>query len=102
MRAQDNEARVLTSFVGLQSHLFDPGVAPDRDSNASGTKYLFIFGDSYTATGFDINGAKPTTSNPIGNPDLPGWTSSGGLNWPGYLATEFNTSLRVCRGWCHG
>jgi hypothetical protein len=93
LRAQGNDGRVLTSSIGLLSHLFGSGVTPEKASHVSGTKYLFVFGDSYTATGFDINGTKPSTRNPIGNPDLPGWTSSGGLNWPGYLATELNTSL---------
>jgi hypothetical protein len=30
--------------------------------------------------------------NPLGNPPLPGITLSGGLNWPGFLVTEFNGS----------
>ncbi|RKU41454.1 hypothetical protein DL546_002436 [Coniochaeta pulveracea] len=62
-------------------------------SEKADSKYLFVFGDSYTATGFNSYGAKPSHENPIGNPDLPGLTSSGGLNWPGYLATEFNKSM---------
>ncbi len=58
----------------------------------TGTKYLFIFGDSYTATGFNPSGTKPSAANPIGNPALPGSTFSGGYDWPGYLVTAFNTS----------
>jgi hypothetical protein len=50
-------------------------------------------GDSYSQTGFDINGQKPSASNPLGNPPLPGWTASGGLDWVGFMVTEFNTSL---------
>jgi phospholipase/lecithinase/hemolysin len=56
-------------------------------------KYFFSFGDSYSQTGFDINGAKPTPANPLGNPPLPGWTASGGLDWVGFMVTEFNASL---------
>jgi hypothetical protein len=62
-------------------------------SGKEDSKYLFVFGDSYSATGFNVYGAKPCRANPLGNPDLPGLTSSGGLNWPGYLVTEFNTSM---------
>ncbi|OIW22997.1 hypothetical protein CONLIGDRAFT_687074 [Coniochaeta ligniaria NRRL 30616] len=60
----------------------------------NGTKYLFVFGDSYTSTGFSITGAKPSAANPLGNPSLNKLnTMSGGLTWPGFLATQFNTSL---------
>jgi phospholipase/lecithinase/hemolysin len=52
-------------------------------------------GDSYTSSGFSISGAKPSASNPMGNPRLPGNTQSGGLTWPGFLATELNTSLTL-------
>lgn len=63
-------------------------------STANSTvRFMFVFGDSYTTTGFSINGSRPSTSNPLGNPALPGRTSSGGMNWPGYLATVFNRSL---------
>ncbi|KAK4184756.1 GDSL lipase/esterase [Podospora australis] len=56
-------------------------------AQATSVKYLFIFGDSYTATGFNANGAKPSAANPIGNPTLPGSTFSGGYSWPGFLVT---------------
>ncbi|KAF6832641.1 hypothetical protein CPLU01_06037, partial [Colletotrichum plurivorum] len=47
-------------------------------------------GSSTTQTGFTVNGTAPSTTNPIGNPSLPGWTTSGGLNWLGFDITEFN------------
>lgn len=50
-------------------------------------------GDSYSQTGFDITGDKPSAANPLGNPPLPGWTASGGLDWVGFMVTEFNASL---------
>lgn len=50
-------------------------------------------GNSYTQTGFDINGAKASQANPLGNPDLPGWTTTGGLNWVGQLVTTFNNGV---------
>ncbi|KAF4994812.1 hypothetical protein FGRMN_5546 [Fusarium graminum] len=37
----------------------------------------------------------PRAENPIGNPELPGITSSGGKNWAMYMATEFNTTLTL-------
>ncbi|KAH6897347.1 carbohydrate esterase family 16 protein [Thelonectria olida] len=51
--------------------------------------YIFAFGDSYTRTGWDPTCEVPTDENPIANP-LPGITSSGGLNWLGFLVSVFN------------
>ena len=55
-------------------------------------KHLFVFGDSYTQTGFDVKGTQPSLSNPFGNPPYPGWTSSNGPNWVGFLTTTYNAS----------
>jgi phospholipase/lecithinase/hemolysin len=55
-------------------------------------KQLFIFGDSYTQTGFDPKGAQPNPSNPLGNPPYPGYTSSNGPNWVDFLTTTYNQS----------
>lgn len=57
-------------------------------------KYFFVFGDSYTQTGFNLtNGSPlPTPGNPLGNPPYPGFTSSSGPNWIDFLTTEFNQS----------
>ena len=52
----------------------------------------FNSGDSYTRTLWKINGPVPSEQNPIGNPPLPGGTSSGGKNWVGLLVTKFNVS----------
>ncbi|KAF7959751.1 hypothetical protein EAE96_001360 [Botrytis aclada] len=62
---------------------------------ATGTKYLFSFGDSYTRTLFSISGTKPSAENPIGNPPFPGTTTDAGLNWIDYLVTAYNTSLTL-------
>ncbi|CCD43789.2 carbohydrate esterase family 16 protein [Botrytis cinerea T4] len=62
---------------------------------ATGTKYLFSFGDSYTRTLFSITGTKPSADNPIGNPPFPGTTTDAGLNWIDYLVTAYNTSLTL-------
>ncbi|OJJ06243.1 hypothetical protein ASPVEDRAFT_139349 [Aspergillus versicolor CBS 583.65] len=55
--------------------------------------YFFTFGNSYTQTGFSTTGEQPSASNPMGNPALGTGTTTGGLNWVGYLTTEQNASL---------
>lgn len=64
--------------------------------------YLVTFGDSYSQTGFDVAGAKPSSSNPLGNPAYPGWTSSGGPNWVGYLVKEFNAGSLYSYNFAYG
>ncbi|KAI1099220.1 carbohydrate esterase family 16 protein [Jackrogersella minutella] len=56
-------------------------------------KHAFIFGDSYTQTGFNYTQSPPSLSNPFGNPAYPGYTSSNGPNWVGYLTVKYNASL---------
>jgi phospholipase/lecithinase/hemolysin len=65
-------------------------------------KFLITFGDSYSQTGFDISSTKPSSSNPFGNPQLPGWTASGGLNWVGFLASQYNTSTLLAYNFAAG
>ncbi|KIH95309.1 hypothetical protein SPBR_03948 [Sporothrix brasiliensis 5110] len=58
-----------------------------------GIQYAFIFGDSYTQTGFNYSiTPTPSIDNPLGNPPYPGWTSSNGPNWVGFLSTKYNAS----------
>lgn len=66
-----------------------------NDSSWSGwsnIEQLFVFGDSYTQTGFDPKSTQPNPSNPIGNPPYPGYTSSNGPNWVDFLTTTYNQS----------
>lgn len=49
-------------------------------------------GDSYTQTGFNVKGTQPSPTNPLGNPSYPGWTSSNGPNWVGFLTYQYNAS----------
>ncbi|CAG9936829.1 unnamed protein product [Clonostachys rosea f. rosea IK726] len=70
--------------------ILSAGIALATLGSAKDTRYLFTFGDSYSRTGFDIKGDKPTTKNPLGNPAMPGKTSSGGKNWIGYVLEEKN------------
>ncbi|KPM45267.1 hypothetical protein AK830_g1303 [Neonectria ditissima] len=65
-------------------------------------KYFISFGDSYSQTGFDVTSTQPSAANPLGNPSLPGWTASGGLNWVGFMVTEFNTSLTLSYNFAYG
>lgn len=59
-------------------------------------------GDSYSQTGFEITGEKPSAANPLGNPPLPGYTASGGLDWVGFMVTEFNASLTYSFNFAYG
>ncbi|KAJ4422709.1 hypothetical protein N0V82_002606 [Gnomoniopsis sp. IMI 355080] len=60
-----------------------------------------IFGDSYSTTGFYIQGGYPSASDPIGLPALPGSTTSGGLNWVGLVTSQLNTSLVLTYDWAY-
>jgi len=54
-----------------------------------GIDTMIMFGDSYTAVGYDyLNGPHPTKENPIGMP-LPGQTWAEGFNWCGHLLRTF-------------
>jgi phospholipase/lecithinase/hemolysin len=53
---------------------------------------IFVFGDSYTATGFEPNGTQPNPSNAFGNPAFPGRTFSNGRNWIDFLTLNYNDS----------
>ncbi|MCJ1254070.1 hypothetical protein MMC24_001884 [Lignoscripta atroalba] len=54
---------------------------------------FFVFGDSYTTTGFDPAGTQPNPGNPLGNPPYPGYTSSNGPNWVDFLTVTYNESF---------
>lgn len=71
-------------------------------TQTGGVKYFISFGDSYSQTGFDYTGTKASAANPLGNPALPGWTASGGLNWVGFMVTEFNKSLTLSYNFAYG
>ncbi|KAG6354911.1 hypothetical protein INS49_003992 [Diaporthe citri] len=69
-----------------------PAATASSSASASGdgTKYLAVFGDSYSSTGFYIEGGFPTASNPMGSG---GSTTTGGLNWVGMVTEQLNSSL---------
>ncbi|KAH6888448.1 hypothetical protein B0T10DRAFT_606838 [Thelonectria olida] len=65
------------------------------------TRFVINFGDSYSRTGFNwtLTGrgskANPSAENPIGTPEWPGDTSTGGINWLGYMASHFNKTTTL-------
>lgn len=48
------------------------------------SEYMFVFGDSYTTTGYNVSAG-------ITSPD-PGYTASNGLNWVEYLRGTYNVT----------
>ncbi|PPQ78827.1 LOW QUALITY PROTEIN: hypothetical protein CVT25_010620, partial [Psilocybe cyanescens] len=66
---------------------------PGTPSPPGPPNFWFNFGDSYSQTGFNATGPLPNTSNPIGNPQFPGYTAAGGENWVGFVASSYNNSV---------
>ncbi|RAL63350.1 hypothetical protein DID88_003774 [Monilinia fructigena] len=65
-------------------------------------EYAFIFGDSYTQTGFETNGTQPTPTNPLGNPPYPGSPATNGQNWVDYLTVKYNKSTLLTYNLAYG
>ncbi|RPB15520.1 hypothetical protein P167DRAFT_533305 [Morchella conica CCBAS932] len=86
--------KTSTSTTTLKTSTTTTSTA-STSSATGGVKYIFSFGDSYSATGFWVGGTAPSASNPLGNPTFPGSTTSGGANWVGYLVTEFNPTTAL-------
>lgn len=74
----------------LSSSIPLPYTSAPLPSSTGAANYIFIYGDSYTATGFNINNTKPAVSNPLGNPVYPGSTSTGAgqPNWVDIMTTN--------------
>ncbi|KAF8743159.1 PFU (PLAA family ubiquitin binding), partial [Rhizoctonia solani] len=73
---------VISAFTALSLLL-----AFSRSTSAltwGSTKYFFVFGDSYTTTGYNVSAG-------INSP-TPGWTSSNGPNWVQYLGGTYNVT----------
>ncbi|GKT42910.1 acetylesterase [Colletotrichum spaethianum] len=83
--------QALSLAAGLSLSLATP--TPDVYPRQTGSKNLVVFGDSYSTVGFWPGGTLPAAGNPLGNPALPGQTTSSGLNWVGHLTSTLNTSL---------
>jgi hypothetical protein len=47
-------------------------------------------GDSYSSTGYDVKGPRPSELNPLGNPEFPGETTADEANWVGYVIENYS------------
>lgn len=52
-----------------------------------------LSGDSWSDTGFNLDGVQPRPAIPLGNPPYPGTIATDGALWPVYLTTQFNSSV---------
>ncbi|KAL9072669.1 MAG: hypothetical protein Q9157_005003 [Trypethelium eluteriae] len=85
-----SSAHTAEQTSSLQNH---PINSPrPRWSGWSHIETVFVFGDSYSSTEFDLKGAQPNPANPLGNPPYPGSTSSNGPNWVDFITTTWNES----------
>lgn len=67
--------------------------SPSTSATPKSQRFWFSFGDSYTATGFDIGGTKPSAANVFGNPAYPGNTACGTVtNWLDEMVVRYNES----------
>lgn len=82
----------LFGFLGTPAllHVVNSSTGPNWPG-FSGLRYLFVFGDSYTAVGFNSRSPVPTDANPLGV-RYPGATTAGGPGWVGYLTVQYNQS----------
>ncbi|KAM3073373.1 hypothetical protein ACMFMG_004729 [Clarireedia jacksonii] len=86
-------AAVATSGVATSARVTSAASTATASSvTSSATKYLMIFGDSYSSDGFWAGSTTPSSDLPLGVAS-PGTTTSGGLNWVGQTATKLNSSL---------
>ncbi|APA09198.1 hypothetical protein sscle_04g039680 [Sclerotinia sclerotiorum 1980 UF-70] len=92
-----SKVSTLTSKVSSTS----TSIAKSPTSTA-GIEYFITFGDSYSQTGFDPTLTQPAAGNPLGNPNLQGFTTTGGLNWIGYLVETYNVTLMLSYNFAFG
>ncbi|KAF6823773.1 cellulose-binding gdsl lipase [Colletotrichum musicola] len=94
---------LTTGLLAAGVHALDKRCAATAEwPGFAGVKHAFIFGDSYSQTGFNTSLAAPNPSNPLGNPSYPGWTSSNGPNWVDFLAVKHNASLLYAYNLAYG
>ncbi|KAI1310664.1 hypothetical protein F5Y03DRAFT_403046 [Xylaria venustula] len=90
------------SAVSLNPQTKPSGAVEKRWVGWENIKNAFIFGDSYTQTGFDYTLTQPSAANPLGNPAYYGYTSSNGPNWVDYLTYEYNASALLTYNLAYG
>ncbi|KAL9128826.1 MAG: hypothetical protein Q9217_002579 [Psora testacea] len=54
---------------------------------------IFVFGDSWSDTWFDVAGEQPSPEQPMGNPPFQGNKDAQHDRWPVHLTTAYNDSL---------
>lgn len=79
-----------------------PPAQPTSPPSSVKANYWFSFGDSYTQTGFDVDGTLPAVGNPLGNPPFPGYTAVGGTNWIDQMTVKYNNSLVLTYNYAYG
>ncbi|TDZ60878.1 Acetylesterase [Colletotrichum trifolii] len=84
---------LLAASVSASTHEKRACAATAEWPGWASIKHAFVFGDSYSQTGFNTSLEAPNPSNPLGNPSYPGWTSSNGPNWVDFLTVKYNDSL---------
>jgi hypothetical protein len=52
-------------------------------------------GDSYSAVGYQVDGARPSDEDILGNPPYPGYTTAGGPNWVLFFDGNVNSRLTI-------
>ncbi|KZV98259.1 hypothetical protein EXIGLDRAFT_713182 [Exidia glandulosa HHB12029] len=76
---------------------------PSTPAGTSAIKQWFVFGDSYTQTGFNSTGTQPNAANPLGNPPFPGYTACGSVpNWIDYDVMSYNSSVKMLYNFAAG
>ncbi|KAJ0309720.1 hypothetical protein Brms1b_009055 [Colletotrichum noveboracense] len=86
-------AGLSLSFASPTWHVSRGAAVTPRQANSSSKSLIVLSsGDSYSTVGFWPGGTLPAAGNPLGNPALPGQTTSSGLNWVGQLTSTLNTS----------
>ncbi|KAI8167001.1 Acetylesterase [Colletotrichum sp. SAR 10_70] len=86
-------AGLSLSFASPTWHVSRGAAVTPRQANSSSKSLIVLSsGDSYSTVGFWPGGTLPAAGNPLGNPALPGQTTSSGLNWVGHLTSTLNTS----------
>lgn len=73
-------------------------------SSTPSARYWFAFGDSYTTTGFDFTGTKPSAANVFGNPTYPDNTACGSTvtNWIDEMIVTHNESFIYAYNFAYG
>jgi len=95
MLCSSKEFLSFAALLGLGSARSIPRAAASTNvwDGWANIKDMFIFGDSYTTTGFNATtGPQPNSTDPLGNPPYPGNTASDGPNWVDFLTTTYNKS----------